>query len=404
MRILHVVPSYLPAVRYGGPIVSVHGLCKALARRGHEVHVFTTNVDGPRDSDVPLGVPVDLDGVKVWYFPSRRLRRLYWAPEMGRALEDQVPRFDVLHLHSVFLWPTTAAARTARRCGVPYVLAPRGMLVGDLIRRKSRWLKKAWITLFEQCNLDRAAAIHVTSVVEARDLEELCYRCAPIHIVPNGVDLHDATGEIGEHNVRVEDALSGGPYVVFLGRINWKKGLDRLIEALPGIPDAKVVIAGNDEENYTAELQKLATRRGVAGRISFVGPVYGNDKLELLRNASVLILPSYSENFGNVVLEAMIAGCPVVVTAEVGIASTVRETGCGLVVDGNPESLADGIGSLLRNPLLGKEMGARGMSAAAQRFSWDVAAEQMEKVYCEAVETHNKGKNNNMAAEAPHES
>ena len=77
MRILHVVPTYIPAYRYGGPIYSVHGLCKVLAAHGHDIHVFTTNVDGPNDSDVPLGTPVDMDGVKVWYFPSKHLRRLY---------------------------------------------------------------------------------------------------------------------------------------------------------------------------------------------------------------------------------------------------------------------------------------------------------------------------------------
>ena len=90
MRILHVVPSYIPAYRYGGPNKSVHGLCKGLADLGHDVHVFTTNVDGPGDSDVPLGVPVEIDGVKVWYFTSKRLRRLYWSPEMARELEIQV--------------------------------------------------------------------------------------------------------------------------------------------------------------------------------------------------------------------------------------------------------------------------------------------------------------------------
>ena len=85
MRVLHVVPSYIPAWRYGGPIRSVHGLCAGLARAGLDVHVFTTNVDGDRDSEVPLGEPVDLDGVQVTYFPSRRLRRLYYSPEMRSA-------------------------------------------------------------------------------------------------------------------------------------------------------------------------------------------------------------------------------------------------------------------------------------------------------------------------------
>ncbi len=95
MRLLHVVPTYLPAVRYGGPIQSVHGLCAALAARGHDVHVFTTNVDGPGDSAVPLGRPVDMDGVNVWYFPSRWLRRLYWSPPMARALKRDVGTFDL---------------------------------------------------------------------------------------------------------------------------------------------------------------------------------------------------------------------------------------------------------------------------------------------------------------------
>ena len=150
MRFLHVVPTYLPAVRYGGPIHSVHGLCAALAARGHDVHVFTTNVDGPRDSDVPLDRPVTMDGVNVRYFPSTRMRRLYWSPPMARALQAELSGFDVVHLHSVFLWPTWGAARSARRHAVPYVLSPRGMMVKDLIQRKSRWLKRAWIGLIER--------------------------------------------------------------------------------------------------------------------------------------------------------------------------------------------------------------------------------------------------------------
>src|SRR5688572_27531957 len=110
MRILHVVPTYLPATRYGGPIYSVHGLCKALVELGHEVEVCTTSVDGPGDSVVPYEQPVLLDGVRVRYFRSARLRRLYYAPDMKRYLREAMRAFDVLHLHSVFLWPTSMAA------------------------------------------------------------------------------------------------------------------------------------------------------------------------------------------------------------------------------------------------------------------------------------------------------
>src|SRR5271163_3211119 len=115
LRILQVVPTYLPAVRYGGPIRSVHALATSLVERGHEVHVFTTSVDGPNDLDVPTTKPVNLDGVQVRYFPVRFMRRLYWCPSLARALREEIHSFDVVHLHSVFLWPTAAAARIAKR-------------------------------------------------------------------------------------------------------------------------------------------------------------------------------------------------------------------------------------------------------------------------------------------------
>ena len=95
MRILHVVPAYLPAVRYGGPMFSVHGLCRALAARGHHVEVFTTNIDGPNNSTVPLNDPVLLDGVHVRYFPSNILRRLFWSPPLARALDTDLAGFTV---------------------------------------------------------------------------------------------------------------------------------------------------------------------------------------------------------------------------------------------------------------------------------------------------------------------
>src|ERR1700747_315645 len=188
MRILHVIPSYLPAVRYGGPIFATHGLCKALAARGHEVQVFTTNIDGPRNSPVPIGLPVNLEGVQVRYFPCPLLRRLYWAPALGRALESEIGKFDLVHLHSVFLWPTWAAARAARKAGVPYVLSPRGMLVRDLIGRRSWLAKSAWIQIIERSNVEQAAALHLTSQLEAEELQRFGWRSAQLTVIPNGVD------------------------------------------------------------------------------------------------------------------------------------------------------------------------------------------------------------------------
>lgn len=378
MRILHVVASYLPATRYGGTIWSVHGLCKALAARGHDVHVFTTSVDGDRDSDVPHGQPVDVAGVTVWYFRSARGRRIYWAPEMTAALDERIGDCAVVHTHAIFLWPLWAAARAAHRAHVPYVVSPRGMLERDLVSRKSPLIKATWIAAIERHNLERAAAIHVTSAREADEAAAFGLRLPPLCEIPNGVDLPHGDSQPSPAMAAI---VRGGPYVLFLGRLNWKKGLDRLVAALSRVRGARLVVAGNDEEGYRAIIEELASRAGVAARVVFTGPVDGADKATLLAHAHVLVLPSYSENFGNAVLEAMAAGCPVIVTPEVGIAPVVQASGAGLVVEGDADSLGRAIDSVCGRDDMRAELGGRGRQVAATTFSWPRVAQQFDDLY-----------------------
>src|SRR5262249_15818379 len=202
--------------------------------RGHEVQVFTTNIDGPNNSPVPTETPVDMEGVQVRYFPCPLLRRLYWAPTLGQELRREVAKFDAVHLHSVFLFPTWAAARAASKAGVPYVLSPRGMLVRDLIARRSWLAKSAWIQIIEKSNLEEAAAIHLTSHLEAAELQRFGWHLPRIAVIPNGIDepshcdLEIATD--------VKAITAEQPLVLFLGRLSWKKGLDRLLRAFAYVP------------------------------------------------------------------------------------------------------------------------------------------------------------------------
>ena len=258
------------------------------------------------------------------------------------------------------------------------------MLVQDLLRRKSRWAKQAWIRVFEERNIKNAAAIHVTSRVEAEELGKFGFDLPPVSVVPNGVDLPGIDEPEGAAAAEIRDLASQSPYVLFLGRINWKKGLDRLVEALALIPDVRLVIAGNDDEGYRTTVDASATRAGVAERIAYAGPVYGAEKQLLLQRACAVVVPSYSENFGNVVLEALAAGCPVVTTREVGASSIVLENRAGLVVDGNPGSIANAISALLSDTGSAAAMGQRGRKAVADRFNWDAIARSMESVYEDA--------------------
>jgi glycosyltransferase involved in cell wall biosynthesis len=362
LKLLHVVPTYLPARRYGGPIVSVHGLCKALAARGHEVDVFTTNVDGDGELDVPVSEPVMLDGVRVHYFPSP-YRRLYWSPEMRKALRARIAGYDLVHIHAVYLWPGVAAARAAAKARVPYVISPRGMLVPELIRGRSRIVKTLWLQLIERRGLARACGIHFTSQLELDDATRTGLPLPSPFVIPNGIDVDSRPAVPRDERT-----------LVHLGRISWKKEIGAVIEALARLPDARFIVAGNDDENLTPRLRELAQKLGVAGRVEFPGPVYGAAKNELLARAALFVLVSKSENFGNAVLEALAMETPAVLSAGVGLADEVVRAGAGVIG-------LSSIDSLLRDSARRAEMGRNGRALVTSRFAWPGVAERMEEAY-----------------------
>jgi glycosyltransferase involved in cell wall biosynthesis len=385
MKVLQVIPTYYPAVRYGGPIFAVHGLAKSLVARGHDVEVFTTNVDGQGHSEVPLRAPVLLDGVTVRYFECDHLRRLYWSPPLGEALRREVRHFDLVHLHSVFLWPTWSAARAALRASVPYIVSPRGMLVKELIRRRSRLAKTIWINLVERKTLGRAAAIHVTSDLEAKELRHFGWRLPQIATIANGVDDPWSVSEVTVAR-DIREICVRQPLILFVGRLSWKKGLERLVEAFALTTVGQLVIAGTDEDRLAPRLRKQAVHLGVGDRVSFLPRTLGRADIEhLFAAARLFVLPSYSENFGNTVLEAMRRGIAVVVTPEVGAAEIVRRAGAGAVVTGNVRALAEALNALVCDRELTRRMGEFGRIYVRDRYGWPSIAKEMEKLYSATI-------------------
>ncbi|AMN43746.1 glycosyltransferase [Rhodoplanes sp. Z2-YC6860] len=395
MRLLHITPTYIPAYRYGGPIHSVHSLCRNLADIGHDVHVLTTSVDGPFDSDVPHDRPVNLDGVLVHYARARYLRRLYWSPELAAYCRATISGFDAVHLHSVFLYPTWQGSRCATSARVPYVLSPRGMLDRRLIKARSSFIKRTWINLVERDNLSGASAIHLTSQEEWRALADLGLARAPTAIIPNGVDVPLPLDE-SAISPDVRAAVATGFQILAFGRINWKKALDRLLHALAQMPEARLVIAGNDEDGEAAKLQVIAESCGVAKRVRFVvRHLTGADREALFASAQVLALPSLSENFGNVVAEAMIRGLPVVVTAQVGAAEIVAASGAGEIADGNPEALATALLRILNCDKLRHRMATAGVEYARVHLSWNSIAQRFAELYGSIAEAGRKMRSRN---------
>jgi len=300
---------------------------------------------------------------------------------LARRLKETINDFDVVHLHSVFLWPTWAAARAAYAARIPYVVSPRGQLVRELIHRKSRWVKSAWIALIERRTLARAAALHVTADLEAQDIAALNLNLAKVVCIANGVSW-----PAQHQNFESEKYPQiTGPYALYLGRINWKKGLDRLIRAWRQVPDLTLIIAGNDDEGYQKDLEALVHDIDIANRVHFIGPVSDVDKWAVYERAEMFVLSSYSENFGNVVAEAMAMGCPVVVTPEVGLARFVAEARAGIITDGDPMPLSAAVRKLHGDALLRKSMGIAGRLAVEKSLSWGGIALQLEAAYNDII-------------------
>jgi len=382
MRLLHVVPTYWPATRYGGPIFAVHGLCRALAARGHQVEVLTTSIDGPFNMAVPHDTPVMRDGVAVRYFASTRFRRLSYAPALKRALPKAVQGADVVHLHSVFLWPTWCAARVAQSYRTPFVISPRGMLVKKLIQDRHRLIKSAWLTLIERSNLERAAAIHATSRIEAEEIEKFGWRLQRIAVVPNGIDDVNDQKSFGQVSEDVAALGREQPLILCFGRMARVKGLERLLEAFARTKSGILAIVGTDYEGLTPELSRLAERLNIRDRVRFVArTVTGVDKEHAFAAAQLFVLPSYSESFGNSVLEALQRGVPVVVTPQVGAAQIVRESGGGLVADGDPESFGQALDTLTADAARCYAMGQAGRRHVTDQYGWQSIAARMETLY-----------------------
>lgn len=374
MKLLHVVPTYAPGFRYGGPVASVRGLAEAQVRAGHEVWVATTD----RDDGVRLDAPSaeQLGGVHVRRFAVRGPARLRRAPELPRWLAGNVASFDRVHAHGVFVSTTTAALAAARRAGVETVLAPRGMWMHDALGARGRWRKQLWLASLERRNLESLGALHLTATLE---LEQLPGHLAPRArriVVPNGVERPPEGLDAALLPEAARKLLGrGAGYTVFLGRLHRKKGLDLLLHALAGAPEAPPLLVAGPDDGEEQALRRLARALGLITRVHWLGPVAGAAKWALLQHASAHVLPSRSENFGNTVLEALACGCPVLVTPEVGARDAVLE------LDGGRVLAAAQFGAALceldrswRSPERRRRLAER----TALRYGWDAIAARLE--------------------------
>lgn len=379
-------------VRMGGPAVAVVQLSRALGTLGHHSEIWTSNTGSVPNATVrarlrPEDLPQGADEVPMRVFRARPPHRLLFAPGLGRALRHGVATFDVVHIHSLFLYPQLAASSHARRAGVPYVVAPCGAL-DPALRGRSRHVKRVTDVAWQRRMLDGAAAIHYKTGEERELTADLGY-AAPAIVVPNGIDWDGFQRLPSGASFRAEH-LGGhrGPVVTNLGRISHKKCLDVLIRAFADVrthvPDAHLALIGPDDEGLGPELRGLAARLGVAEHVTFTGLLTGPARLSALAATDVWALPSTTENFGNAVVEALAAGLPAVLSPDINVATAAAAAGGAVVAERTPAAFATAITELLRSPERRAALGARAR-AFARRYEWPAVAPRMADAYAELV-------------------
>ena len=391
MKILSVIPTYLPAHEIGGPVKTTHDFCKTLARKGVEIDVYTTNINAFGCVEVPLNKPVDVEGVNVTYFPVRGPVAYSYAPDMGKAIRENILKYDLVHAHSVYLYPTLIAAKICQKKKVPYIINPFGALDPDMISLKSSFIKRIYIELVEKNNINKASAVQVASIYEKNRLLPLGFR-SPVYIVPCAIDPKEYL-LLGNKQILKEryPQLKNKKIILFMGRIHPKKGLDLLALAFAEIArkreEITLVIAGTGEERYVKKVKTMFKDKGLSSRTVFTGLLTGEEKISTLHESDVFVLPSYGENFGIAVIEAMACGLPVVVTDKVGLSLDINEYNAGIVTKCDTNEIASAILKILGNNELNEEIRIKAMKLVEDRFTLVKATDKMIKLYEEAGAT-----------------
>lgn len=381
LRILHMVRSLDPSA--GGPPIVAIKLATAQAEAGHEVHVLAY-----RTAESEPDVRAVLSQI-----PNSSLLDLHRLPEPGsvervvatnaaRTARSLLPRIDVIHLHGVWEPSLIRVAAVARQLGVPYVVTPHGMLdPWSLAQKRQKKMLAMWFAVRQMLN--EAAFLHLLNSDE-RDLLKPLGFTSPGELIPNGVFEHEVKNVTPPGTFReAYPELGTSPYILFLSRLHFKKGLDYLAQAFeaiaPRFPDVHLVVAGPDG-GARAEFEASIAKAGLSRRVHLVGPIYGRLKTAAMVDADVFCLPSRQEGFSMAITEALGFGCPCVITEPCHFPE-VQEVGAGYVTGLNGAEVAEALTKVLSNSAAKQTMGEAGKKLVTERFTWNVIADLAVSFY-----------------------
>lgn len=314
--------------------------------------------------------PVELKEVNVHFFDLSLFRWFRLEKEFNQLIDTEKP--DIVHINGIWMPQSWLFQKVAQQEGITVVLSPHGMLEPYILNRHPL-KKKIALALYQHKALQRVDYFHATAKLELKQIRKLGY-FQPAAIVPNGIEISHLKPKTDWQQVR---------NILFLSRVHPKKGLELLIEAIARLQNKQLqlTIAGEGEENYITDLKQLCKDKNVSEQFEFTGGVYGVQKWELYNQADLFILPTYSENFGIVVAEALATGIPVITTTGTPWQELETEK-CGWWIDLSVENLVKAINEAIQlNAEELKDMGARGRKLVEGNYEIKAVAKQMKEFY-----------------------
>ncbi len=365
-------------------------MCRALQSQGVEILIVTTNADGNEELPVALGEKITYQDISTIFFARQWSEALKYSRPLARWLGRNVINFDLVHIHAVFSHACVAAAAACRKHRVPYLVRPLGTLDPWSLKQKSTRKRFFWHLGVKQM-LRGAGAIHYTSAEEKR-LVETELGLSRGAVVPNGIDLSFIERQTTPFD-RQHPEIGDSPYILALSRIHPKKGFELLIESFADLKrrglysDWRLVFAGDGDAEYVYQLKSLAQRKGLNGDALFLGWLDGDRKYATLRGASFLAMPSYQENFGISLIEAMAYGVPVLVSPHVNLAPEIEKAGAGWIASLGKEKFVSTLAEVLESEQERKERGNKAR-ALVQNFAAPTVARKLLDLYQSVINVH----------------
>jgi len=371
MKLLHVVTSLGDGF---GVSAVVEALLERQSSQGHEVTVMSLGEPQKKEMSPVIDLRFGPD-----HRSPKAVAKLGRSHSLRSALH--AASVDLYHTHGLWMMPNVYPAEAARRRGKPFVLSPHGMLGHDALKF-SYAAKRVFWAVWQRRAVDAVSCFHATAESEYEDIRAYGLK-QPVAVIPNGIDLPDLSGLEAEG--APQPALAEPPFILSLGRVHPKKGLGRLVAAFALVaqdhPELRLRIVGPDEGGHAAELKRQITAAGLEGRVTIEPPVFGADKLRLMRRAEVFALSTLHENFAMTVAESLAVETPVISTRGAPWAGLEAQR-CGWWIDHGPAAMATALREAMAMPAeVRAAMGARGRDWMRRDFGWDGIGAKMLAVY-----------------------